>query len=604
MNGMLLDFLTFAGALALAVYGIKLLSEGAQRLSTGWVRRALSAMGRGRMMGLLGGLMTALLVQSAASTTVLVVEFVNAEILSLLQSVTVIMGANVGVTAMAWLVVWLGFDWSVGLYALPVIACAIPFIFSSNGRRRSVGEVLLGFSLVFIGLFLLQGCVPSAATNPDIFAFWARYCGGGLFSVLLFLFLGVVVTSVVQSSQAALILILLIGTAGWVPFEMCLGMVLGVNLGSAIPPVLSSMAGNLSARRAALVHLLFNAVGCLWMLILFYPCTKGLSYLLTLVDVGNPAHYYRYLQELDAATLRQINNSHAVLTPTQYDLQAAFVASRVAVGYGVACFHTLFNLFNAILLAWFDKYLVQVATRIFPQRDEDETFRLTHLEGGVVSTAELSLLQADKEILVYAKRCARMFDIARSLYGCEEEAAFDQIFTRVQKYEEISDRMEMELANYLSRTSEHRLSDGAKHDVVAMLRAVSDLENLADGCNALAHAIARRRKDAIPYTVELDNQVNVVFQTIQSGLDTLLALLPETNLDEKYRLLELARKQANEFAELMDRFKLQNASDVNDRRYPFQVSVTYMAILDHCAKMADAIASVIDQYGKTRKGAI
>ncbi|MBP5259128.1 MAG: Na/Pi cotransporter family protein [Paludibacteraceae bacterium] len=603
MNGSLLGFLTFGGALALSVYGIKLQSEGLQKLSSGWVRRVLSAMTRNRLMGVLTGLLTALLVQSSAATTLMVVGFVNAEILSLLQAVTVIMGVNIGASLTGWLVAWLGFDWGVGLLSLPLVACSVPFLFSSNSHRRSIGDVLLGLSLLLIGVFLLRGSMPQAVSHFDIYSFWAGFCHAGFGSVLLFALLGVLLVLFTQSSQASLIVVLLVAGAGWIPVKMALALVVGVNLGAALPPFIASLPANVSARRAALIHLLFNAFGTVWMLLLLSPFTRWVARMVAATGVGDPIRFYQLLSEVDLATLTLISSPHAVLTPAQLELQYAFEGCRMATVYGIALFHTLFNLTNTVLLAWFDKYLVQFSARMLPQNEGGELFRLAYLEPGAVSTAEIALLQADQEILVYAKRCARMYGIVRGLYTTTDETDFLEGYSRVEKYEEISDRMEVELANYLTRSSDTRLSDGAKHDILAMLQAVSALERVADGCHALAKSFNRRRLEAVPYIIEMDQHVDEVLTHLEQRFDTLLQLLRVTGLDEKYRLVEQANRQAEELAALQESLRMQNAADVNDRKYPYQVSITYLSILDNCALISASLSEVVEQYRRTRKGA-
>lgn len=602
MNATLLGFLTFGGALALSVYGVKLQSEGLQKLSSGWVRHVLSAMSGNRLKGVLAGFAAALLVQSSSATTLMVVGFVNAEILTLAQAVTVLMGANVGATLTGWIVAWLGFDWAVGLYALPVIACAVPLIFSTNSRRRAAGDVLLGLSLLFIGLSMLRGTVPQAVSRPDVYVFWAELCQAGFLSVLLFTFLGAVTVVGLQSSQASLIVVMLVASAGWIPFEMAVAMVLGVNLGAAVPPLIASLPANVTARRAAMAHFLFNAVGTLWALALFRPLVKLVSLIVAATGTGDPLRFYQLLGEVDLATLTRVTSSQAVLTPNLLDLQTELAGARMASVYGVALFHTLFNTLNTLALAPFDRYLVQMASRMVPATQEEEMFRLTYLGQGSVSTAELSLLQADKEISVYAKRCARMYGMVRSLYSIADDTEYQRVYERVEKYEEICDRMEVELANYLTRSSDTRLSDGAKHDVLVMLQTVSGLERVADGCHSLAKSIGRRRAEAIPYTEETDSHMDGALSRLSDIFDTLLQLLQATDFDTRCRLAENARGQAAGMESMMEELRARNAADVNERKYPYQVSVTYMSMLDNCAKISASVLAVEEQYRQTRKG--
>ena len=376
----ILSVLTLAGSLGIFLYGMKMLSEALQKVAGDRMRDLLAAMTSNTFKRILTGLVVTMVVQSSSATTVMVVSFVNAGLLSLVQAVGVIMGANIGTTFTAWIIAMLGFEVDLSAVTLPLIGIAVPLLFSKKNSHRSIGELILGFCMIFLGLKFLQDSVPDLSQYPSVLEFLARFSGYGLWSVLLFVFIGILLTVVVQSSAATMALTLIMCSNGWIDFPMAAAMVLGENVGTTITALLAAAVGNISAKRTALFHVIFNVIGVIWALLIFTPT-------LHLVD-----------------RLAQHGG-----------LESPWV-STTAIPIALSLFHTFFNVVNTLILVWFTPQLVRLVKFILPAKEnEDEAFRLRQMRVGLVSTGELSLLQAKKETITFAHRTYRMFGFVRSM---------------------------------------------------------------------------------------------------------------------------------------------------------------------------------------------
>jgi phosphate:Na+ symporter len=406
------DFLSLIGALGMFLYGMTLMSEGLQKVAGDKLRSILTIMTKNRFMGVITGLVITTIIQSSSATTVMVVSFVNAGLLSLIQAISVIMGANIGTTVTAWVISLFGFKFSIADIALPVIAVSIPFWLSSNSKRKSFGELLIGFALLFLGLELLKNSVPDLQQNPEILAFLQKFTGYGFGSVLLFMLIGSVLTVVVQSSSATMAITLIMCSKGWLPFELAAAMVLGENIGTTITANIAAIPANPSAKRAALAHTMFNVFGVIWALCLFFPFCEGISWLIGYLGQGSPSELMNLTKQIDPATMALITDSKAVLTPEQAALQQQYLDAQVATSFGLSLFHTMFNLINTTVMLGFVGLIAKTVTLIIPHKANDDEFRLAYISRGMLSTSELSIVQADKEILEFAQRNIKMFNIA------------------------------------------------------------------------------------------------------------------------------------------------------------------------------------------------
>ena len=456
------DFLSLIGALGMFLYGMTLMSEGLQKVAGDKLRSILTIMTKNRFMGVITGLLITTIIQSSSATTVMVVSFVNAGLLSLVQAISVIMGANIGTTVTAWVISLFGFKFSIADLSLPVIAISIPFLFSSNNKRKSFGELLIGFALLFLGLDLLKNSVPDLQQNPEILAFLQNFTGYGYGSVLLFLLIGTILTVVVQSSSATMAITLIMCSKGWLPFELAAAMVLGENIGTTITANIAAIPANVSARRAALAHTMFNVFGVVWALCLFYPFCSGISWLINQLGQGSPYELMSLTKTIDPATMALLNDPKAVLNPEQLALKEQYLDAQVATSFALSLFHTMFNVINTTVMLGFVGLIAKSVTWLIPHKTSDDEFRLTYISRGILSTSELSIIQADKEILEFAQRNIKMFNIAKSLFYAKNAEEAAKIYARVEKYEGISDRMEVEIAKYLTKAAEGRLSNTSK----------------------------------------------------------------------------------------------------------------------------------------------
>ena len=599
MNYSFYDFLTLIGSLGVFLFGMKMMSEGLQKVAGERLRSILTAMTKNRFIGLFTGLLITTLIQSSSATTVMVVSFVNAGLLNLAQSISVIMGANIGTTATAWIISLFGFKFSISALTLPIIAISIPFIFSSNNKRKSIGEFLIGFALLFMGLDMLKNSVPDLSQNPDMLAFLNQYTNYGFGSVLIFLLVGTILTIVVQSSSATMAITLIMCTKGWISYDLAVAMVLGENIGTTITANIAAIPANVPAKRAAMAHLIFNLFGVVWVLAIFYPFTNLVTWVIEQLGQADPNQLIPFI-EANKDVMSILNDKNAVLTPAQEALRQQYLDAQVATSYGLSLFHTMFNLTNSALLIGLVKVIEKTVTFIIPQKVSEDDFRLTYISTGMLSTSELSILQADKEISVFASRNIRMFSIAEDLYNITDEEKYVKQYERIEKYESISDRMEVEIASYLTKVAEGRLSDVGKKDVHAMLRVISEIESIGDGCHNIARTVQRKRNDALEYPKELDDNIKKMFSLVEKALNNMQSILGAPN-EERPSLIKQSLDIEKEINDLRNEYKMLNATKVKERAYPYPVSVTYMDIISECEKIGDYILNVVEQYQETKK---
>ena len=548
------DFLRLIGSLGLFLYGMKIMSEGLQKFAGDSLRRILTAMTTNRVTGVLTGVLITALIQSSSATTVMVVSFVNAGLLTLTQSIGVIMGANIGTTVTAWLISALGFKVDIAAFSLPLLAFGIPLLFSGKSSRKSVGEFIFGFSFLFMGLQALKANAPDLGANPEMLAFVQNYADMGFFSIILFLFIGAILTMIVQASAATMAITLIMCANGWIDYQLGVALVLGENIGTTITANLAALTGNTQARRAALAHLAFNIFGVIWVLILFYPFTNAVSWFVTnVMRISDPS---------------------------------------VAVSFKLAAFHTAFNISNTFVMIWFVGLIEKtVCFLIKGKKDEDEEYRLRYITGGMLSTAELSILQARKEITLFAERSGRMLDMVKALFYEKNEDAFLKTYSRVEKYESISDRMEIEIANYLTCVAEGRLSSEGKEEIRIMLRAVSEIESIADSCNNMARSIKRRNEFKSIFTDEQNHNVDQMLALTEKALHRMIEILKKSELvrddvNPSYNI-------ENEINNYRNQLKIHNVEDINNKKYQYQDGVYYMDIIGEAEKLGDYVLNVV-----------
>ena len=555
------DFLALLGSLALFLYGMKIMSEGLQKFAGDRLRNILTAMTTNRVTGVLTGMLITALVQSSSATTVMVVSFVNAGLLTLAESIGVIMGANIGTTVTAWIISALGFKVDMSVFALPLLAFGIPLLFSKRSSRKSVGEFIFGFSFLFMGLNLLKTNAPDLSQNPDMLAFVQNYTDMGFFSVILFVLIGTILTMIVQASAATMAITLIMCANGWISFELGAALVLGENIGTTITANLAALTANTQAKRAAMAHLMFNVFGVIWVLVLFRPFLAAVDWIIS-------------------------------------DFMHISEAGGVAVSFKLSAFHTCFNVCNVLILIWFIHPIEKTVCRIIPQKEQEEEYRLQFISGGMLSTAELSILQARKEINLFAARIRRMFGMVRDLLHTENENDFNKLFSRIEKYENISDRMEVEIANYLTAVAEGRLSSESKIQIREMLREVTEIESIGDSCYNLARTINRKRKGNEDFTQAQYGHISQMFQLTDNALVQMIALLEDTHHQVDVNKSFNIEMEINNYR---NQLKSQNILDVNDKKYDYQMGIHYMDIIAECEKLGDYAVNVVEAHSEKKQ---
>ena len=548
------DFLKLIGSLGLFLYGMKIMSEGLQKVAGDRLRSILTAMTTNRVTGVLTGVLITALIQSSSATTVMVVSFVNAGLLTLAESISVIMGANIGTTVTAWIISIFGFKVDMAAFALPLLAIALPLIFSGKSNRKSVGEFIFGFSFLFMGLSYLKANAPDLNANPEMLAFVQNYTDMGFFSILLFLFIGTILTMIVQASAATMAITLIMCANGWISLELGAALVLGENIGTTITANLAALTANTQAKRAALAHFVFNVFGVIWVLIIFHPFMQMVNWV---VDT--------FFQSSDP---------------------------EVAISYKLSAFHSIFNICNVCILIWGVKLIERTVCALIHPKEEDEEPRLRFITGGMLSTAELSILQARKEIHLFAERTHRMFGMVQDLLHTEKDDDFNKVFSRIEKYENISDNMELEIANYLNQVSEGRLSSESKLQIRAMLREVTEIESIGDSCYNLARTINRKRQTNQDFTEKQYEHIHFMMKLTDDALAQMIVVVekPEHQSIDINKSFNIE----NEINNYRNQLKNQNILDVNNKEYDYQMGVYYMDIIAECEKLGDYVVNVVE----------
>ncbi len=589
------DFLRLVGSLALFLYGMKIMSEGLQKVAGEQLRSILAAMTKNRVMGLFTGILITALIQSSSAASVMVVSFVNAGLLTLGQSIGVIMGANIGTTVTAWMISLFGFGkFSISVISIPLLGVGLPLIFSSKSKRKSLGEFIFGFAFLFMGLDFLKNSMPDLQNNPEVLAFVSNFANMGFLSTLIFLFIGTVLTVIVQSSSATVALTLIMCSRGWIGFESAAAMIMGENIGTTITANIAAFSANISAKRAAFAHLMFNVLGVIWMLFVFKYFVTMIANITESLWSSNPNEMLNYIATLSPEEFKSIT------TLPSSELSADLVAKKsiyrsfeASTSYGLSLYHTMFNVGNALIMVWFVNLYERICKFVIKPKDEDadEEFQLQFISTGMLSTAELSILQAEKELNVYAKRARKMFKMVQKLAFTEDEVKFVKLFSRIEKYEDISDRMEIEIGSYLNRVAEGRLGNQSKERIRSILRDVTEIESIADSCHNMARHYRRKQEAKAVFTEELEENLRLMWKEVEKAYDKMQEVLEKQEVSDADMTDSI--KYENRINEMRNMLKRKNIEDVNNKLYDYKTGVFYMDLVVECEKMGDYIINVV-----------
>ncbi|WP_314946794.1 Na/Pi cotransporter family protein [Hoylesella shahii] len=555
-----------AGSLALLIYGMKIMSEALQKMAGPQLRHILGAMTTNRFTGMLTGTLITSAVQSSTATTVMTVSFVNAGLLTLAQAISVIMGANIGTTLTAW-IMSLGFSVDLTSFVFPAFMVGIILIY--NRKQRYKGDFLFGIAFLFYSLVLLSDTGKSLDLqhNQAAIDFFSSFDVNSYFSILIFLLIGTIITLIVQSSAAVMAITILLCTTGVLPIYLGIALVMGENIGTTGTANLVALGSNVQARRTAMAHLVFNVFGVIWVLIFFYPFVNMIC--------------------------RLVGYDPTAAAPSATDLAKTLPII-------LATFHTFFNLFNTGILIWFIPQIEKIVCWIIKsgKKDEEEDFRLRFIQAGIMKTPELSVLEAQKEISSFAERMQRMFGMVRELLNTRDESKFVKLYTRIEKYENISDNMEQEIAKYLSAVSDAHLSDDTKAKIRDMMREITELESIGDSCYNLARTINRLVNSKEDFTEKQYERIHQMFELTDESLSQMNVIIRgrKEHLD-----VNRSFNVETEINNYRTQLRTQNVLDINNHEYTYNVGTMYMDIINECEKLADYVVNVVEARMGTRR---
>ena len=686
----IIEFLTLIGALGFFIYGMKVMSDGIQKVAGSKMRSILSKMTSTRFLGITTGFILTALLQSSSATTVMIVSFVNAGLLSLVESIGVVMGANIGTTITAWLISLLGFKVKISSIALPIIAIGFPMMFSSKSKIKAWAEVLIGFALLFMGLDELKHSVPNLKESPEFLEFVRHYANMGILTTIIFVGVGTLLTLIVQSSSAAMAITLIMCYYGYIPFELAAAMVLGENIGTTITANLAAMVGNVHAKRAAKAHLIFNVFGVIWMIFTFSFFINGINSFMSnnptiikeLVELKNEKEYVildnsgypvienglekifpdftvaeNYIKNNPDFTLEErkttwnlflfkseekdfidwlkkeknyeiqsVKNSEDIYKTEERVLIEIFnskdkkrrnafcesnigrlrsmeeienvsdnyicspIANRKAVPIALAIFHTVFNIFNVLLLVWFVPLISRIVIRMQPSKGEtDEEFHLEHIGGGLMQTAELSVLEAKKEVIKFGEITTRLFNMIPALMKETDNKKFDALMKRIRKYEDITDKMEVEIADYLAKSAQGEMSDAASIKVRSMISIINDMERIGDICYQISISIERKKEKKADFTNEATKSIEDMLSEIQLSLNIM-----NNNLNSDYAQVSLTEANNSEININNMRNKLRKSylQKIEKGEMKIQTGMIYNNLIHSLEKIGDHIFNV------------
>ena len=567
----LTQILVLLGSVAMLMYGMKVMSEGLQKMAGSKLRTVLGTMTTNRFTGLLTGAFITTAIQSSTATTVMTVSFVSAGLLSLAQAISVIMGANIGTTATAWIMVLGGSSFDMRLVVYLAIVASIVLIYTK--KNTNLGEFIIGLAFMLLGLTTLKNNANDMHLDevPAISNFFAQISGWGYGSYFLFLFIGGLLTCAVQSSAAIMAITMTLCTTGILPIDMGIALVMGENIGTTVTSNIVALSATTQARRAAMAHLVFNLFGVIWVLCIF-------------------PHFVKFICGLWGVEYTPGTLSKSV--------------NRESLSAILATFHTAFNVCNVLILIWFIKPMEKLVCLLIKQKttEEEEEGRLHFIEGGILSTAELSILEAKKEINVFVERCVKMYDMVQHLLHTEKDDEFNKLFSRVEKYESITDHMEVEICGYLSKVSEGRLSAESKAEIQHMMRVCDELESVGDSCYNIARTISRKRRYAQDdFTEKQYEHIHNMMQLAETAMSQMAVVIEHG--EHRFVDLNKSYNTEHEINNYRTQLKSQNIADVSNHLYDYQTGVFYMDLIAECEKLGDYIINVIEASGIKEKKA-
>lgn len=556
------------GALALLMFGMKSMSDSLQKMAGPQLRHVLGAMTTNRFTGILTGTFITAAVQSSTATTVMTVSFVNAGLLTLAQAISVIMGANIGTTLTAW-IMSAGFSFNITDFVWPAFFIAIILIYSK--KRKIIGDFIFGVSFMFLGLGTLRqtGIDMDLAHNQPVLAFFASFDPNSFVTTIVFLLIGSVLTMCVQSSAAIMAITMILCSSGVLPIYQGIALVMGENIGTTVTSNIAALTANTQARRAAFAHMFFNVFGVIWVLMVFKPFIN-----MVCGFVG----FDEYMTKGDPH----------------------FLANAAKLSFVLAAFHTTFNLANTCILVGFIKQIEKIVCFVIKpkkQADEDE-FRLRFIQSGIMKTPELSVLEAQKEITSFAERIQRMFGMVCSLLEEKDEKEFLKTYTRIEKYEGISDNMEVEIANYLNEVSDSHLSDDTKAKIRAMLREISEIESIGDSCYNMARTINRRFTSKEDFTAKQYDHIHQMFNLTNNALEQMNYMFNHSretvDVNKSFNI-------ENEINNFRNQLRTENINDVNSHTYTYTIGTMYMDLIQECEKLGDYVVNVVEARMNTKQ---
>ena len=554
-------FFRLIGALALLMFGMKSMSDSLQKMAGPQLRHVLGTMTTNRLTGILSGTLITAAVQSSTATTVMTVSFVNAGLLTLAQAISVIMGANIGTTLTAW-IMSAGFSFNITDFVWPAFFFAIILIYSK--KRKIVGDFIFGISFMFLGLGTLRqtGIDMDLAHNQPVLDFFASFDPHSFTTTITFLLIGSVLTMCVQSSAAVMAITMILCSTGVLPIYQGIALVMGENIGTTVTSNVAALTANTQARRAAMGHMVFNVFGVLWILCVFRPFIHLVCGWVGYDDV------------------MEKNDPH-------------FVANAAKLSFVLAAFHTTFNLSNTFILVWFIPQIEKLVCKIIrPKKNTDEDdFRLRFIQSGIMKTPEISVLEAQKEIHCFAERIQRMFGMVKTLLGETNEEKFVKLYSRIEKYEGISDNMEIEIAKYLDQVSDSHLSDETKAKIRAMLREISEIESIGDSCFNIARTLNRRFKGKEDFISSQYEHMHQMMELTDNALTQMNITLVGHKGDND---ANLSFNIENEINNYRNQLKSQNINDVNNHLYTYAIGTMYMDIIQECEKLGDYVVNVVE----------
>lgn len=565
----LIVLLNFAGALAVFLFGMKLMSEGLQKFAGDKMRSIMGKVTSNPVRGILTGAAVTTAIQSSSATTVMVVSFVNAGLLTLAGSVAVIMGANIGTTVTAWIITLFGLGESASAFSLPMLlgAVSLLFMFAKRDRLKSIGEFVIGLALLLVGMEFLQKAMPNLEEYPQFLEALARLSDYGFWSIMLFVVIGALLTCLVQASAAMMAITLVMCYNGWIGLDAAVALVMGQNIGTTITANLAAMVANTNGKRAARAHLVFNVIGVVITLVVFHPVMSLIANITTGMCGSDP-----YLPVGTAG-----------YSPSSIPLALSF-------------FHTFFNVVNTLILVWFIPVIIKIVEWMVPAKAEDEeyVFKLKYISGGLTGTGELNIEAAKKEIEDFSKRVLRMFTFLPDLRTAKDDEEFDKIMERIEKYEEITDRMEIEIGKFLTRVAEGGVSQQSSQLISSMLRIVDNLESVGDSIYQIAATRRNKRQDAVHFDDHLNQNLQGMTELVQKALDVM-----DKNLNSDYGNVDIAEAEAAEAAinQYRDKLRAEHLESLKTHAYDYAIGNAYSSLYALYEKTGDYIINISQAIG-------